>query len=622
MAVFIAVAGGGLIYDYSRTAVHRATSRLSVEPPGVSEDAARAHFAVSEAQAMRRSEYMTAVAARLKDLNAGLVPEPTVLERLLQSEAVPQTTIIELRAEGPERHQLVAALNAWIEVYTASRKEADRQEESESTDDARHAAKVAQKAVEDKRREMESFRRRHGISSIEREENPAAARLKGLQTALNDATAKEVNAEARVKALNDNLTQSKDAVRASDRNAIGNLEMRALDLREKARDLEHDFTPQYLAMDPKYKALKSNLARVEQQIEREKDRSQRAALLEAQEEYAGAQRAAQRIRDQVDGLKQESQAFATRFVELKRLAYELEQLQETQRLAAERLGKFEAARKPSAVRIRVLTAPSALPEPVSPNYTRDAAIALGAGLVLAIAAVWVTDFLRRDPAQADEPVPQSLIQIAYPVLGQQQAGAGAMLPGIAAPMLAPPTARAATTELTPGDISNLWANAPADGRLLLAALFAGIAPEELAQLRWQHFDLKHGSVDIPGASARRLRLPGPLHDQLSSRTAGAPDAPLLADGLGEPLAPAALDGELACIAHDAGLRHPEEVTASAVHFTYAAFLARQGIRMSELTALVGRLHSEITAELMRLIPSGQVKTAADIDLTYPSLRAA
>ena len=88
LAVFVAVAGGGLVYDYSRTAVYRATSRLAVEPPGVSDDAARAHFAVSEAQAMRRSEYMTAVAARLKELNAGPVPEPTLLERLLQFEAV------------------------------------------------------------------------------------------------------------------------------------------------------------------------------------------------------------------------------------------------------------------------------------------------------------------------------------------------------------------------------------------------------------------------------------------------------------------------------------------------------------------------------------------------------
>jgi integrase len=197
-----------------------------------------------------------------------------------------------------------------------------------------------------------------------------------------------------------------------------------------------------------------------------------------------------------------------------------------------------------------------------------------------------------------------------------------MLPGMAAPMLAAPARRAATTELTPADISNLWANAPANGRLLLAALFAGIAPEELGQLRWRHVDLEQGTIDIPGSSARRLRLPPPLREQLAERAGAAADAPLLADGLGEALGPAALDGELACIAHDAGLRHPEDITASAVHFTYAAFLARQGIRMSELTALVGRLHAEITTELMRLVPSGQVKTAADIELTYPALRAA
>src|SRR5690606_25717237 len=101
---------------------------------------------------------------------------------------------IELRAEGRDRNLLVAVLTAWIDVYVASRKDTDRTDEAESLEEARHAAQVARTAVEDKRREMEAYRQRHGISSIERDENPGTARLKGLYNALNDASTREVNA--------------------------------------------------------------------------------------------------------------------------------------------------------------------------------------------------------------------------------------------------------------------------------------------------------------------------------------------------------------------------------------------------------------------------------------------
>jgi hypothetical protein len=123
-----------------------------------------------------------------------------------------------------------------------------------------------------------------------------------------------------------------------------------------------------------------------------------------------------------------------------------------------------------------------------------------------------------------------------------------------------------------------------------------------------------------------LRLIDPLRGVLASRagtrTEGDDDSFLLADGQGNALDESALDSEVACIAHDAGLRHPESVTARALHFTYAAFLARQGIKMSDLATVVGRLTGGVGAELMRLAPSGQARPAENIDLVYPSFRAA
>ena len=66
VATFALVAGAGLVYDFSRTAVYRATARLSVDPPHAAEDpVAKAQFALAEAQYMRRSDLAQAVARHL-----------------------------------------------------------------------------------------------------------------------------------------------------------------------------------------------------------------------------------------------------------------------------------------------------------------------------------------------------------------------------------------------------------------------------------------------------------------------------------------------------------------------------------------------------------------------------
>ena len=625
LVVFLVVAGGGLIYDFSRTPLYRAQARLAVEPPDLGDDpVARSQFAVTEALAMKRPEFIESVNRHLAASASPGDPNTGIRDSQLFAETVPQTTVIELRAEGSDRDKLTAALAAWIEVYVESRKVVDRDDRGEALEEARHAVRVARTNVDDKQREIASYRQRHGIASTEREENPGTARLKGLHTALNDAAAKEVNAEARLKSVDDSIAQGKGVIRAADKGAIGNLEMRAVDLRERLKDLEHDYTPQYLALDPKFKALKANLARIEQQIETEKSRSQRAALIEAQEEYASAQRAVQKLKEQVEGLKQESQNFSTRFGELTRMSADLGQLQDTQRLAVERLNKLESARKPSAVKVRVLTAPVAGQDPVSPDYARDAWIALAAGLGLAVGAVWLTEYLRRDPRSAVALQPQPIIQIAYPGLPQYDGIAPARAVTQRVPLLAQ-GASDVPVELAAEDVSALWRAADSTGRVVVGGLVSGIAPEELIELRWRDADLAGARISVSGRSARTLGLAAPIRDAFRDLAAasGAPgDDLILADKLGKALALGDIDTQLAFLAHDAGLRHREDVTGAALHFTYAAYLARQGIKMSVLATIVGRLSESVTPDLLRLSPPGAGISVDQVALEYPGLQSA
>jgi hypothetical protein len=266
-----------------------------------------------------------------------------------------------------------------------------------------------------------------------------------------------------------------------------------------------------------------------------------------------------------------------------------------------------------------------MPEPIDPPYTRDAAIALGAALVVAIGVVALGDYLLRQP-KAPEPPMQPIIQIAYPSLGDagvlaaEQRSLGAP----AAPMLSAPAAMR-IGELSVEDVRVLWNSADRQGRLIVALLFTGIAPGELGMIRGRDLDREHGFVDVPGASARRVTLVEPLRSELTSLLADPandPAQPIIADGTGQSLSEAAIDTQLACCAHDAGLRQPESVTAGALHFTYAAYLARQGIRMAALHTIVGRLSGEWTNELLRLSPpAGLVDTSA-VERTYPAFKSA
>jgi len=623
LGVFALVAGAGLLYDFGRPEIFRATARLSITHPGMGDDpVAKAQFAVNEAIALRRSEFVAEVARKLGTGGTD-DQDAAAFERQLTSAAVPDTNVIELRAEGSDRTRLTEALTAWIGAYLESRKQIDQGDETEALEEARHALKVATAGIERKRREIDAFRVQYGITSIEREENPGAARLKGLHAALNDAATKEVSAEAKLKAIEESIAQGKGYIRAADKGGIAALEMRAVDLREKIKDLEQDFTPQYLAMEPKHRALKANLDRIEQQIEADKQRSQKAALAEAQEEFAGLKRAAARIREQADAAKIDGQGFSMRFVELKRMAADLDQLQEARRLAQERVTKLQSARKPAVVQIRVLTAPTVAQDRVAPDYWRDAGIALGAGLALALGAVWTFDFLRRSRTGRGDTAPQPLIQIAYPMLPAQPGEPEpSRLMNQAPPALIGAPAVASAMELNPDEVARLWGAADAEGRLAVGLILNGVGADELVELKWQDVDLDHGCVSVPGGSARTIEIIGPVRDLLVDQHVGREGdrtRPLLCDATGRALSVRDVDDRLACLAHDAGLRHPEDVTARALHFTYAAFLARQGIRMSDLAVRVGTLSGAFGSDLRRLSPRNGAADLANVLLVYPGL---
>ena len=120
---------------------------------------------------------------------------------------------------------------------------------------------TSQSNVEARRREIEAFRLRHNIVSLERDENQVLAQVRNLGSNLSVANEKVAAAEGKLRALTESAAAGNAVIRPRDDGTLANLEQRASQMREELRELERGFTADYLAKDPKVVTLRARLAR-------------------------------------------------------------------------------------------------------------------------------------------------------------------------------------------------------------------------------------------------------------------------------------------------------------------------------------------------------------------------
>lgn len=644
--VFAIACVASLAYDFSRPAVYVSSARLQVEvPPGsgrlkveVPPGRGRAKGEVRPGQRqVDKGESSTALLTEAQALTSGAVLEQVLqqvtrsspeaagaigsveaLQRMLSVAPVSGTNVIELLGEGSNRELLPRIVKAWIEVYQQAHLSAHGQSSEAALVELQSADKQLRQKLADKRRELEQFRRKHDIISLEREENQVMARLKGLNTALSDARTREVNAEARLNAMREAVAAGRTLDRPADRAIIADLEKRAIDLREKMKDLEQDYTPQYLALDGKYKALRANLARLEQQIEREKQASSKQGLQAAEEELTSAQQTVLRLLKELAVRKQEIQNFSTRFAEHTALANELRGLEEMNESGKQRLAQLEIEVKGAGPKVAVLSPPSVPDRPERPEYWRDAVIAVVASAVLGLLAVWFVEFFKRSGVPRPEMVAQPIIHIGYAPGGMVDVTPAAL--GSPPPLQLPASVARLPRELSSPEVRALWDAGSPDARLVVAGLLGGLAIEELGGLRYEDIDFDGGRIETRGTALRSLVLREPLRQLLKERQAAHGGGATLADAQGSTLSTADLEGLIACAACDAGLAYPTEVNSEVLRHTYLAYLVRQGAKLADIGGMIGRIAPAMVREYGRLSPPGPGLPLDQIDPIFPALK--
>jgi uncharacterized protein involved in exopolysaccharide biosynthesis len=636
LAVALAVS---LAYTFLRPAEYRATSRLEIIPglgsapsqaqsgpisTAITDNAAESPRPfLTEVQVLTSRPVLAQAAGRLAHAGqdpSALGSDPIdFIQSHLEARPIADTNVVELAVTGSNAELAAALANAIVEAYRVRMEEDYRQSATEVVDRADEQAKRLEASVAAKRREVEAFRLRHNIVSLERGENEALARASNANASLKTVEERMAIAEGKYRALAESAAAGKSVVRARDDPTLAGLEQRASQARVELGELERGFTPDYLGREPRAIALRARIAELDVQAKAQRETSQRAALQEAQDELASAQQAVQRIQSQIAGSRQEASAFTARYNEYKSRQNELDALDAAYRAAAERKVKLAASEQARMPTINVLETASTPRQPWRPLYWRDAAVGVAGSVVLALLAMGLVELFNRPEPQPALVIAQSLAGRPYeamPILAGGGA-AGAALPGMAMPLLAQqPTL---PRELRQDELSALLRAASGVDRAAVLMLLSGVSPDELAGLRWSDVDLAQHRVRIGGEPAREIGLSEPVHRVLAARPSPAGTEPLFG-APGRAGARDAFDAQILCAAHDAGLESAAEVTTECLRHTYIAFLVRQGIRFADLTELVGYLPRDVLARYAALAPGGSRTPREAIDTVLPAVR--
>jgi len=638
MTVFLLVLIPGLLWNFLRPAEYRATARVQIAP-GSTEPRASPSTVTAPELSRSPSELLTQVQiltsrpllekAGVALAKAGLPlagSDPAArLRDMIRAEAVAGTDVVELTATGAWPEQLAAALNTLVGLYGEEMKASYGTAAGEGMTDARQEMERLSVMAQERRQRLDAFRSQSGVLSPEREENEAVARIKGLTSSLNTATEKVAVAEARLRAVKASIAAGRSGLQAKDDPTLSAMSTRASQIREEIRNMERVYTPEFMRMDPQARALQTRLAEMERQIEVQRAASQEAVLMASQEDVESARATVERLQSEINAQRGAMQSFSQRFTQAKSLEEDLAQIEKASREAQERVAKLAASERSRLPVMNLVEAASVPRSALGPNYLQDALLVLGTAFGLGFLAIWFVEIFNRQPPA---PLPQATTLIVpQPWAGMPAGAPGALASerpamlaadGNAAPALlgaAPPVLR----ELTHEEVGALLAAASGDTRFVLAALLMGLTADEVAGLCQGDFDTATGTLRIRGNASRSVTMPAWLA-ACRPASRGAPEAPLLQDAGGAALTSGDIQSMLGCAAFDAGLSAAAGVSPEVLRHTCIAWLVRQGLRFSELAALVGRPGADALARYAEIAPPGPKRSAAEIDLLMPALR--
>ena len=612
-----------LSYTFLRPAIYESRATLLVIPPVIDErlgEVSNTQHVELELQHLAGHSLLTGVLETLSTTDgrgdaAGL--DLTELEEMLEAVPVANTNLVELVAQGSGKELLPVVINAWIDVYQGAHADSVAAESASEITETDQQLNELRQTVTEKREALDQFRKDYDIVSMERNENRMLKQLSGLTDSLNKANEEMIGARARLGAIKAAIAAGRPVVSDHGQDSLTNLEQRLVEIQEELKELELEFTPRYMAVDPKIKGLVRKRDLLVAGIQEKQIAGQQIALAEAEQDLATAQQSVVSIQAQLEEQKQQVMEFTTRFVEHEALQEDLLELETVYREVQSRQLQNQVNSKRQYPQIEVKE-PAFLPErSIYPDYLRDSGISVAASVLLGLLVLGLYDFLNRSGRQS------GLLQLrpvfvnapGAPALEQVRAE---QLPGA---QIAPALAHQMSRELSVDEVLTLFRAADQKSRLLITLLLSGLSITEVSAMRMGDINLSDSELYIKGQHARKIAISPAIGAVISECITEKPpaDSPVCPDSSGATLGAGDLGALLACAAHDAGLVNPSEITPQALRHTYIAYLVRQGVRLSDLERVAGDMPPSVLAAYAAFSPPGPGTPLDSMGRDYPAL---
>ncbi len=612
-----------LCYTFLRPAIYESSAILQVTPP-VSEEQTGSEASAQYIGVELRQLFSRPLLSGALDKLSGSEPAAgsagitlADMQNMLTARQIDHTNLIELTASGADRELLAVIINTLIDVYLAEHADIVMAESSADTNETVRQLNDLKEKVETKRMELDRFRKKHNIVTLERNENRILRKLTGLTDSLNRANENKVAAEARLAAIRSAIARGRPVADTSGRDSLASLEQRLVEIQEQLEELEQEFTPHYMSTDPKMKGLVKKRELLEQEIDRKRSEAQQVALAEAEQELSSARQIVADIQLQLDEHRQLAMDFTSRFAEHESLQNELLQLETAYREAQDRQLSLEVDNRNQYPQVQIRERAFPPERPVYPAYMRDAGISVMASLVIGLLALLIYDFLTRPDRQSGGHDIRQVFMVTPDNRLVNGTGPEALSRVSAVPALEHQLPR----ELSQSEVLDILGASGADTCLLVACLLSGLSPGEAAVLQWSDIDMEAGLVHVRGKGSRAIAITPPLKVAIEvlMPAASDPDDHVWEDDDGLPLRLDDMNSMLLYSAHDAGLTRPMDITAEALRHTYLAFLVRKGVRMNDLSQIAGHIQPSVLASYGVFSPPGAAVPLDPAGSVYPAL---
>ena len=625
---FIIFITGSLIctlYSYHRPAVYQCDAKLMIESASSAlriQDTSPQKIAL-QTQVLLSRELLSKVVDDIGDENmfselAGMtIP---AMRSMIQVQTIPDSAIIKLVVRGPDSTVLPVIVNTWMACYVDLNSQIVKDNSEETRASLESQLETIKTKVSLKRNEIEVFKKEHDIVSMSREENTTLSKLRGLTESLNKASEARVIAEANLKAIQNAIKANKWAGNYTKNREMERYEEQADLLQEKLNDLETRYTPKFIEMDKDARLIVKKLNILTEKIKIIKQEIQAAALESAEQEITSSLAAEENLKKQIIENKTKVSAFSQKFSKYEALKQDLQGLEELQRTVQEKLVGIEIKSDTDRLEVRILET-AVLPEKSAfPYYERDAGIGVGASLLLAISCLLLYDFLTKPEKKnyGQEGYPVNYTQILQSPTAPNQIGYHNM----PEPSRIPLTNPVHFTELSEAEVYDIHTHADHTAQLCIAALFNGLTRNEIVLLQWHHISLEDNEIRTPGGSTRILKIFPHFRILIEKEESDSIDSNhfLIRNEQGKPITIDAMEEKILSAAVKASLNFPDFKGSFVLRNTYIAFLARQGVPLSEIIERVGHIPAEFHRKFESLHPSGVLISIQEAKTQYPAFK--